>query len=30
MIPYSLLGHVALLSPFGNFTEQKRITMFTN
>ena len=29
-IPPSMLGIVALLSPFVNHTQSKRITMFTN
>ncbi len=30
MIPQSMIGIVALLSPFGNHAQTKRITMFTN
>ena len=30
LIPQSLVGIVALLSPFGNHAQTKRITMFTN
>ena len=30
LIPQSLIGIVALLSPFGNHAQTKRITMFTN
>lgn len=30
MIPQSILGIVALLSPFLNHAQTKRITMFTN